>query len=371
MKSIKYWCSDESCGVTVGIQIGSKGLVETLILLAFLGTILPSLDTISTRSVIHDVQPYTMVFSTNLANQHQNVTYEGDLVIDDNEIFTIEDSEFYMIGKITVKDTSTLIIRDSKFTTIPSWDGDSIVLMNQANLLITNATVIFKHPGDFECKILVQDYGKANITQSTLRNRGYVVAYNNSIIYVNNSTITVSTRIGTYPASGVATFSTSAAEIKNSTMDGVFVWENSAASVKNSVVGILRTAMEESDKTTVNITNSRVDYIEIWGGAPVLNIEGSTITDAHFVGEPFAWFTSSSVAQISAYSNTKVWLIDSAYGGVETRDNATVLVGWHIPLFGLITMPHTWVSILWNVAFLIIATLSIASLIILYRRWKR
>jgi len=70
--------------------------------------------------------------STTVVNQYQNVTYEGDLLVSNNETFTIQDSEFYMIGKITVQDTSTLIIQNSKFTAMPIY-RDSIVLKDQSN----------------------------------------------------------------------------------------------------------------------------------------------------------------------------------------------------------------------------------------------
>jgi hypothetical protein len=121
--------------------------------------------------VIRDLQLDATVFSTNVTIQYQNITYDEDLLVHNNQTFTIENSEFLITnGTITVEDTSTLIIRNSKFTTNPSWnaEGKSIVLMNQANLIIMNTTVIFIHPqGDFNCEILVQNDAEANITHST------------------------------------------------------------------------------------------------------------------------------------------------------------------------------------------------------------
>jgi hypothetical protein len=108
-------------------------IVVAFILLALLeSTIIESSPSVIASVVIHDLKLEAMVFSTNVASQYQNVTYEGDLLVSNNETFTIQDSEFYMIGKITVQDTSTLIIQNSKFTAMPIY-RDSIVLKDQSN----------------------------------------------------------------------------------------------------------------------------------------------------------------------------------------------------------------------------------------------
>lgn len=373
----------------VGVQIGPKRVVETFVPLAILiALMLQSSQAVDASPANHGIKLDAIGFLASLASQLQNVTYEGDLVVSGNKTFTIENSNFYMNGTITVKDNSALIIRSSRFTAVANWEGDGIVLMNHAILIVENATIIFTNPHGFGCRITIRDDAKANITRSTTRGRGYVVAYENSFIYVNNSTMTVGPGITTYEGSSVATFDTSTAEIENSTMDGWFVWGNSTISIKNSIAGMLRTTWRETDKTTINITNSKILQIETAGGKPTFNIEGSTVShvsisggNASFTRSSVAeigaswygsvWFASSSVGDVSAYGNARIWLIDSSYGGIKTVESATVIVGWHLPLFGLVTMPYKWVQFLQVFGTITIATLSIASLIILYRRWMR
>ncbi|MCD6242887.1 hypothetical protein J7K06_04295 [Candidatus Bathyarchaeota archaeon] len=235
---------------------------------------------------------------TSIPNSYQNVTYEGDLIVENNQTFTIQDSEFNMIGKIIVKDTSTLIIRNSKFIAIPPWDGDSIVMLDNSNLIITNTTVIFKHPGGFDVHISLRHNAKANITYSTFKNHGYILAYNNATIYVSNSTITLGTKSTKY--SGVSTFDFSTAEIENSTVDGVFIWDNSTVSLKNSIVKLLRTTWEQEDRTTVNLMNSEIYQIETYGGTVILRVDDSEVTSVNFLGNCSALFMDSSVEKMSA-----------------------------------------------------------------------
>lgn len=328
--------------------------METLsLVLIFLAMFLPSCHTI---------------WATSTTSQLPTVTYEGELVVKDNQTFTIEDKEFNMSGKIVAEDTSTLVIRNSSFIAIPGIDSYAIVMKNRSRLLVDNAVIVFEHPSGFAVEILVQDEAEARIFDSTIQKRGYIRAHNNSTINVSNTTIMVGTTISTYPASGVATFDASAAEIENSKMDGIFVWENSKASINNSVAGIVRTGGEESDKTTVNITNSRIDYIETWGGgAPTIHLENSNVTSASVSLNASAIFAGCSVAEISASGNASVWLLDSSVGKIEAQDNAAVFLGWHLPLFGLVTLPYAWVPIL-QFSVVIAVFVTVIALVLVFRR---
>jgi len=346
-------------------QIGSNEIIETLLFLVLLVTASPTNVTPYPTSAIRNVRFDAAISWTNIGNQYQNVTHEGDFVISDNETFTIENSEYHMNGKITVNDTSTLIIKNSKFFTVPPWHGDSIVLMNQAHLVVTDATVIFRHAEGFACEILAWDDARVNITYSTLVSYGHVVAHNNSAIYVGNSTMTTSTTTNFGAPSGVATFDASTSAIENSTIDGVFVWDTSSASIRNSAIGIVRSS------AVVNIRNSKIEYIEAWDDAPAFHIEDSTVKDANFIRDASAHFTDSSLSKISAYGNATVWLIGCTYGGIETRENATVFVGLDLPLFGLVVIQHNWIPILQLILVILIVAIVITVLLIVRRRRTR
>jgi hypothetical protein len=350
------------------MQTKSSTVKTLVLLLMFQASVFSHWQDIRDNAPIQGWRLDNAIFSSYTANQYLNVTYEGDLVISNNQTYTIENQDFHIIGKITVKDTSSLIIRNSNFTTVPS-DDVSIELTDHANLVVTNATVVFKRPS-FESRIVVQDNAKANITNSKLQNQGYVITYKSSFIYVNNSTIKTSTTATDYlKLSGVATFDTSSAEVENSTIDGLFVWGNSTASANGSVIGILRCgSLEEPDKTTVNITNSKVAYIETFGGAPTLYVEDSTVGNVLLNVRAVARFRSTSVDQISAYGNAFALLIESSAGSIKTEDNATVLVGWQLPLFGVVTLPYGWIPIVQLSLVVVVITIIVIALLVLRRR---
>ena len=325
----------------------------------------------ASASSIDDIQPSVCSASANIVSQYQNVTYEGDMLVSGNETFTIQDSEFYMIGEITVADTSMLVIRDSKFVTIPTWPGVSIVLEEQANIAITNSTVIFEHPDGFDCRIIAHGNAQVNITLSTIRQNGFLVAYDNSLIHVRNSTMTIGQEPHTQYC-GVATFDSSTAKIENSTLDGVFVWDNSSTSIKNSVVGLVRTCRRELDKTAVNITSSVVETVEVGGGSPVFHIKDSTITWRLTMGSnASAWLTGCSIAETSARGNANIFLVDSSSDRIKTQGNATVLVGWNLPFFGLVLMHYTLVPILQTFTIIVLIVVAVIFLVYFFRKTRR
>ncbi len=363
----------------------SQRIILILISLVLLGsTIFQACQSVGTSVVVYDVQFDTVIFATTNANHHQNVTYEGDLLVINNETFTIQDSEFYVIGKITVKDTSTLIIQNSKLTAIPTYasspDGESIILEDQANLIITNATLISRRQffPEFDCKILVQDDAEVNITHSALEKRWEIVAYNSSVINVNNTTTQmIFYGADTASLNGVITYDTSTAEIENSTIESIFVSDNSTVSIRNSVVKQVRmegrrSGSAHADNATVDIICSTVEYINAMKGMPILYVEDSTVTwRANFLASSSVQFTRSSIAELIAQKNTNIILIDCYAESIETRNNSNVFVGWHLPLFGLVTMHYTLVPIVQTIITIAIVVMIIAVLVFLYRKRAR
>lgn len=347
----------------------SRQIIVMLAYIVLFGSILSQLS-LSACS-IDTMQPSVCSASATAVSQYQNVTHEGDILVSGSETFTIQDLEFHMLGKITVTDTSTLLIRNAKFVTIPTWDGESIVLEGHANLAIMNSTVIFKHPGGFDCRIIAYDNAQGNITLSTIRQNGDLVAYDNSSIHVRNSTMTISPEPHT-DYCGVVTYGVSTAKIENSNIDGVFVWDNSSTSIMNSVVGLVRTGRSGPDQTTVNITSCEINAIEAYGDSPVLHIKDSTIAWRLGLGSnASAWLTGCSVGEMTAGANASIFLIDSSADCIKTHDDATVLVGWNLPIFGLVMMHHTLVPIVQTSIIIILIAIVVISLVLLFRKTRR
>lgn len=326
--------------------------IVTLILMVFTGSTIFHFCPTSTNAVIRGKRFDAMEFATNIAYQYQNVTYEGNLLISNNQTFTIQNSEFLMKGTITVEDTSTLIIRNSKFTTVPSRDSPlgrgSIVLLSKANLIVTNATVIFKHPDNFACEILAYNDAKVNMTHSTFQKRGYVTAHDNSRVHVNNSTMHAK-----WDYCGIVTSEDSTAVIETSVMDGVFVWDNSTVSIKDSVVRLVRTG----GVTTIDIETSEVDQIETFTPmdephAPTIHVEDSTVKRVRV-------------------RNASVLLVDTNVGSIVAQGNATVIVGWNLLLLGLVKMPYTWVPYVQLTIVVVIGVIIVIVLLVLLRKKAR
>lgn len=339
----------------------TQRIVVTFVLLVlFGGTIIESSQSVTASVAIHDVKLEPMSFSTSVASQYQNITYEGDLLVSNNETFSIQDSEFCMIGNITVQDTSTLIIQNSKFTL----HSPSIVLQHQAKLIMTNATLISRNPYNYWGGIVVHDDSEANISYSTLQEWWEVQASDNSKIHVNNSTITSGDY---YHPSGIGTHGTSSVVIENSTIDEVWIWNNSTVSINNSVVRLVRAG----GATNVNIADSEIGAIETMG-SPTFSVQHTKVAwRANFLYNSSVRFTSSSVAEVIARGNANILLIDSYAGSIETHDDATVSVGWHLPLFGLVTMHYTWVPIVQMIIVIAIIVVIITVLVFLYRKRAR
>jgi len=231
--------------------------------------------------------------------------------------------------------------------------------------------VIFKYPGIFHCEIIAKDNAQVNITLSTTQKKGVVRARNNSSIHVRNSTITVGPEPHT-EYSSVVTRDVSTAKIENSNIDGVFVWDNSSTSIKNSDVRLVRTGWEEPDKTAVNITSSEVRVIETCGGSPAFHIKDSTITArVRLNNDASAWFTRCSIAETSASGNANMFLINSSVERIKTFGNATVLVGWNLPLFGLVIMHYTLVPVLQTFIVIIFISTAVIFLVYLFKKTRQ
>lgn len=342
-------------------------VMTSMFLVLFGSTIFQSCQSAGKSEAIYDMQFDAISFGTTIATQHQNVTYEGDLFVNNNETFTIQDSEFHLIlGKIIVQDTSTLIIQNSTFSGIPPEGSESIVLEDQAKLIVENATMI----SGFRCKIVVRNHADLCINRSALQKTWEVLSFDEAEIHVNNSTITAG---DIYHNSGIGTYGTISVTIENSDIDGVWVWGNSTVSIKNSVIGLVRAG----GVTDVNITDSKIRTIDTGGWsrefrAPSIIVQNSTVTwGAQLSFDSSVRFTKSSVGNIEAHGNASIMLIDCHAGRIETHDDATVFVGRHLPLFGLVTMHYTLVPIIQTIITITVIVTIITVSVFLFRKRAR
>ena len=380
-------------------------VIGAIIILSVVCVIAPYLSNAKTTPSFFNVQPDARYCSVNYAFQSQDVSFEGDLTIENDTTYVIENSVFAINGTITVKDTSSVVIRDSEFTLNSSWEDDAIILMNSSSLLITNSTMIFYHGGGFDSLIDVRDSAQANITDSRFQNWVYILAHGNAAIHMTNSTLTRLEEIDASNPSGILTYDTSSATVEDSIADGVFTWDNSTAFVRNLISGIMRNGWDEKQNVTIQLADSKINEIDMGTSTFSLRIEnstvqrayfhganvwvngtsvqqayfdganawvnGSSVRYAHFNGAVSASFRASSLTEIVAQGESSIQLVDSSYGSIQTEDNATVLVGWQLPIFGVVAMPYAWIPIIQTGAALTILIVSTVLLVFAYRRWKR
>jgi hypothetical protein len=260
-----------------------------------------------------------------------------------------------------------------------------IVLANRSRFVAENATIVFK--SDYsEGHITVGDEAMTNITDSELYGLGYIIGRQNSRIHVKRSVFE-----GPNPvylrSCGVITRDNSMARIQDSELDVAQAGGNSSIYVSNSIIltggvsagGNSLIEIENSkvgtsqwlwDNSTIRVLNSTTDSIYFSGGS--LIVRDSIVN--HWLqvsGNSTAWLTSVSASRVTARSNATIWLINSHAGAIETSDQGRVYVGWQLPLFGIVTVPYTWVPILQGITVLATLVLIIALLVFLNRRWKK
>jgi len=300
--------------------------------------------------------------------------YDGDINLSDHETLFIEDREYNLTTKIIAEDYATIVVKNARLTLSPSnSDGINFVLKGRSRLFVINSTINFTRLPFGDCQIILQDEAEANFTEAALAGWGYVVGRDASAVYVEKSNI--GSGVATLHSPGVVSYGSSRLKVEDAKVDGVYVWENSTASIDRSDVGTVRTAWAESGRTAVNITDSTVNTVETFvvfeqpAGTAIIRITNSTVEYAVYIHlNSTAWIENSSVAMVDATGNATVWLIESSVGQVSLEGNARVLLGWYLPLFGLVGVPYQLIPII-QAASIMAIVIGLAA--VSYAIWRR
>jgi len=83
---------------------------------------------------------------------YENVTiHEGDLIIDGTQTFLIENCTYIQVGNVFIKDSATLILRKTElFLNLSFGYQYRIWVLNNANITIIDATIIFSKESSFD-----------------------------------------------------------------------------------------------------------------------------------------------------------------------------------------------------------------------------
>jgi hypothetical protein len=285
------------------------------------------------------------------------------MIVGGNEIRTIENCEYHLIGNITVKDNATLIIRNAVFNQTGAGNRAGIEVKNQARLIVTNTTLMISQ--DFISKILVQDEARVNIVNSNITNPKqdiFIWPEDNSTIHIENSVISG-------PGSRVVVANgDSEVHIKNSSIARVTVWERSTVIIESSS---LNEAIRAFNNCTVNVFDSTIGYVTAFGSL-TLYIRSSIIESYVQTGmESHVWLVKTSVKNVIAAENSEVWLIDASAGAFEEHDNAKVFVGWELPLFGTIAFHHRLAFVIQLVTPIAVGATAFVVLFVVIRKLRK
>lgn len=301
--------------------------------------------------------------SKSLVVQYQSLPHEGDLIVDGNETRIIEDCEYNLIGNITVKDNATLIIRNAIFNQTGVGDRVGIMVENRSSFVVTNATLIISQ--DFSSKILVQDEAIVNIVNSNIINSEQDVLIwpeDSSTFYMENSVMS-----GLKTCKVVAN-DNSEVHVENSNFDRATVWGSSTVFIESSS---LSDAIRTFNNSTVHVFGSTIGYVHAYGSL-LLYIRSSTIESYVQTGiESEVWLIKTSVPEVRAGGSSKVWLISASVGTFQEHDNATVSVGWDIPLFGPIAFHHRLAPVVWLIALIAAGAITFVVLFVVIKKLQK
>jgi len=314
------------------------------------------------------------------ASPYENKTHTGDIIVE-NGTYSIENMEFHLLGKMSVRNDATVIARNAKLVLLP---GYAVELENKSKFVAENATIFFQ-PSIGPSYIVVDHESQLNITDSRLSGWGGIIARHDSKMYIENGTLE-----GPNPRDrencGVITEVNSFASIQNSKLDsafargqssilvmesiiqpnGVSAIENGTIEIENSDVGYCQGLLENSN---LRISNSTVEGISF--GGSVLQVRDSQINGLWASVNCSATLIGTSVSYVKAHGNSTIWLINSVVREIKTWDEAKVHVGWQLPVLGVLTVPYTWIPILKVVFVIAILIVIIAAAVLINKRWKR
>ena len=284
------------------------------------------------------------------------MVYEGDLIVSGNETRTI-DYEYDLIGNIIVKDDATLIIKNTVFNQtgkyVPSDvppSGVNVVVKDRASFFLTNVTLTISQGvnerNDKTSRILVQDEAKIYIASSQLENFRYDIsiwAMGQSSVYIENAIMRRAREnvTNTVESCTLVVDDYSEVHVKNLTFDRVTVYRSSRVFIERST---LRNAVRVFDSPSIQVSDSTIGYVTA-EGSPSLYIRRSIIESYISASESTTsadiWLLHMTIKEVRAGGFSKVRLIDASVEDLYMYENATLFVGWDLPLFGPLAFPST------------------------------
>ena len=276
-------------------------------------------------------EDYTL---NNQASRHvivsRNPVHFGDLIIKGDEVFVIENVTFTQIGNIYVRDNALLIIRNAELRlNQTSWFQYGIYVSGSAALQTKNASITSQY--GFEASI--RDSALVNINSSIFgyaesQVTGYIFTYDNSIVTINNSTVSL---IYAYEYSDVSIYNSvfnyvygsdnSVVSIQNSNTNSLGVDGSSLISFYHSTTSYLGLNFWDSQKATLyNLHTGPVEYWNLYVNESAnginwnLTVVDSSITQGWGVScydDSVVSVCNSTLAYLDCYENSNAFIVNS------------------------------------------------------------
>jgi len=288
--------------------------------------------------------------STHPSIHHQSITHEGDIILDNNETFTIEDSNFTIAGDVIVNDNARLMIRNTNFTiAVIVYDGIShayrFSIHNKAMVTIINS--------------------KINL------GLGGIILENSSIIHITESTVS---RYKEFSSNQLTLRHNSTAYIQNSEIEcAVFPQYNSIVYIEASWIQYLHSGAFPSTEgnITAQIRNSDIDRLHAYYSN--VHIWNSTIGSIMCKDSDICIEDAKIQSYLSASGNSIFVLIHTYIRerGISAHDSSIVLVTLDFLPF-IVLVPYQWVLWIWlGIVIAIIASVGLVIHMIRKRRIRR
>lgn len=305
-------------------------------------------------------------------------THEGDILVNDSQTFTIKNCMFVQYGKITVSNNATLQVENAiliiKNLLMPF--GIGLKVIDNANLSLINATLVLANGAKEHLSHQVIEIEKnatavvssSNIT-SPYRNAWMVAQFNSEVI-INNSIFDNSTGLGILDDSkghirdSILTSQLNVARNSNLTVEDsdinqIHGSDCSDIQIKNCVI---HSYSEATWGTNMHVYNSSISSPFTFNDATAI-FEDSSLDKLMANDHASVKLIRSSASGIHADLGSTVWLINSNGGVITAGDKSNVFVGYDLPLFGVMTIPYTWVPIIQTFFILMLFLIFIAVLV--------
>jgi hypothetical protein len=116
------------------------------------------------------------------------------------------------------------------------------------------------------------------------------------------------------------------------------LWASSACWIEDSN---FTTSLRVFNSGSVFAKNCVIEFISAEGNSSS-NIRDSQVNSyISIIGQSKIWLIHCSVDSLDAAGNSTAWLISSSVGAFSEGENSSILVGWELPLIGIIAFHYT------------------------------